>query len=184
MDTGVERSVTGLGKDETRDGGGETIAGGVSDIAAAVKGMGGGETTRLGPSWGELGRMGSERETDSERWASVGVDGVIGNAAGVWDTGDGETMCFRGVWGKLGGWGLFWSCSGGSSWMFRGSGASVCRLEWSRAGDTAIVDGHIVDDVAIRVGTGGVVIGSGGRTGARGASQGGQERAGRLLDRS
>ena len=55
---------------------------------------------------------------------------------------------FRGVLGKLGGWDALGQCSAGSSGVFRCFRA-VCRgPEGGRGGDTAVVDGRVVDDVA------------------------------------
>ena len=80
---GVKHGGTGLGGCETRDCGLETAGRGGSDTSTAVKDGGHRETARLVPSWGELGGMGSERRTGCGWGASVGVDGVVNNAAGV-----------------------------------------------------------------------------------------------------
>jgi hypothetical protein len=58
VDTGVEHGVTGLGRGETRDGGGKPMAEGGLEMAAAVKGMEGGGTTCSGSSRGELELVG------------------------------------------------------------------------------------------------------------------------------
>ena len=54
-----------------------------SASSAQSKRAGGVETARLGPSWGDLGRMGGGRWMGGEPGASVGVDGVVSDAAGV-----------------------------------------------------------------------------------------------------
>ena len=58
--TGVACGSTGLDGISTRDGGAKMAAEEALDMAAAVKGTGDGETTHLGPSWGELRQVGSE----------------------------------------------------------------------------------------------------------------------------
>jgi hypothetical protein len=97
VDTYVDHGGTGLEGGETRDGGRKTVGGGGSDISAAVKGPGDGETACLGPSRGGRGRINGERR------ASAGADGVVGDAGGVYQTGDAETARLRGGWGKQGG---------------------------------------------------------------------------------
>ena len=91
--------------------------------------------------------MGSERGVGGERGVSLGADGVVGDAGGVYHTGGGEAARLRGVWGVLGGWDALRGCSGGSRCVCRCSGGAVRGSEWGRAGDWAVVDG----DVAGRV---------------------------------
>jgi hypothetical protein len=43
----------------------------------------------------------------SEWGVSPGVDSVISDAAGVWDTGGSKTGRLRPYWGELGGWDMF-----------------------------------------------------------------------------
>jgi hypothetical protein len=58
-----------------------------------------------------------------------------------------------------------------------------CGPEWSRAGGLAIINRHIVDDMADPVDTSGIEVGSLCITGARVSSRGGLGCVGRLLDR-
>jgi hypothetical protein len=78
--------------------------------------------------------MGSVQDTEGERGAFAGADGVVGDAGGVYHTEDTETARLQGVWGELGGWDMFRGCSAGSSRVFRCSGAVVRGPEWGRAG--------------------------------------------------
>jgi hypothetical protein len=100
---------------ETRDGGRETTARGGSYMSTAVKDGGNGGTARLGPSWAELGWMGSERGCSESgsvfrcsrdvvrgpEWGGAGgtaiIDGhVDGDVAMVWRGSRWGT----GVWGS------------------------------------------------------------------------------------
>ena len=83
--------------------------------------------------------------------ASLGVDGVVGDAGGVYHTAGGEAARLLGVWGELGGWNRLWGCSAGSSRVFRCSVGVVRGSGWGRAGDSAVVDERVDDDVAGRV---------------------------------
>ena len=69
-------------------------------------------------------------------------------SAAVKDGGNNETARFQGTWGKQGGWDTVQGCPGVSPNVFRCSRAVVHGPEWGRAGDTAVVDGRVVDDVA------------------------------------
>lgn len=51
--------------------------------SAQLKCVGGGETARLGSSRGELGCTSGNEGVDGERGVSTGVDGVVGDTAGV-----------------------------------------------------------------------------------------------------
>lgn len=84
----------------------------------------GGETARLGLSWGELGQAGSEQAAGGCWGVSTGIESVVGDVSGVYHMDDADTAHLQGVWGKLWGWGWGWGCSGGS-------GATVRGLEWS-----------------------------------------------------
>jgi hypothetical protein len=77
-------------------------------ICDAVGAVGGSRcrTGVKGASWGRLGLVGSERGV------SPGVDSVVSDAAGVWDTGGGETGRLRPYWGELCGWDVFGGRSG------------------------------------------------------------------------
>jgi hypothetical protein len=105
--TGVELGSIGLEEGSTRDGGHETAAAAGPDVLAVVEDGGDGETTRLRLSWLELGQMGGEQGARGERGASLGVDGIVGDAAVPSGTGgvgdDGATVVdsgyTTGVWG-------------------------------------------------------------------------------------
>ena len=56
--------------------------------------------------------------------------------------------------------------------MVCGSGASVHGLEWSRAGDTAVVDKHVDDDMAHHIALGYIAGGRGTSWGGPGGKQG------------
>ena len=83
-----------------------------SASSAQSKHTGGGETARLGSSWGKLGCTGVDGGIDGERGMSTGVDGVIGDTAGVWEVVGGETACFWRLGAELSGWDAFGGCSG------------------------------------------------------------------------
>ena len=57
--------------------------GGSSDVLVAMKDGGDDETACLGLRWGEQGWMGSEEWMGGEPGASVGVDGIISDMAGM-----------------------------------------------------------------------------------------------------
>jgi hypothetical protein len=69
----------------------------------------------------------------------------------VYHTDDAETAHLRGVWGELGGWNVLGGRSGGSGVVLRRFRAVAGGLEWGRVGDPAVIDRHVVDDVAGRV---------------------------------
>ena len=108
-------------------------AGGASDILAVVKHGEDSETAHLGWSWGELGYTGVDGGIDGEWGMLQGMDGIIGDAAGVHDAGGHKMVCSWGVWGLLSGWDMLWGCSGGSPSMFCHPGAMVDGTEWGRA---------------------------------------------------
>jgi hypothetical protein len=85
----------------------------------------------------------------SGQGVEAGVDGVVSDVAGVWDTGGGETACFGGFCGRLGGRDGDWGCSEGSGAVCRRSRAAVHKPEWGRAGDWAVVDKHVDGDVTV-----------------------------------
>ena len=95
----------------------------------------------------------------------------------VKDGGDKVTARLGPGWGELGGWDMVGGCSSVSRCVLRHSWAVGCGLGWGRAGDTAVVDGHVVDDVAGNCG------GSGFATGFRGAKWGELGRLGRVCRR-
>jgi hypothetical protein len=105
-----------------------------SASSAQSKRVGSGETTRLGSSWGEPGRMGGEQGVGGGRGVFTGEDGVVGDAGGVYHTGGGETARFGVFWGEQGSWDAFQGCSGGSSRVLRCSGAVARGPERDRAG--------------------------------------------------
>ena len=109
-------------------------------------------TARLGWSLGELGCTGVDWGLDGEWGVLRGIDGVVGDAAGVHDAGGRKTAWLRGVWGISGGWDASGGCSGGSPGVFCRSSAMVSGAEQGRAGGNTVVDEYVVDDVAVRVG--------------------------------
>ena len=128
--------------------------------SAQLKHAGGGKTARLGSSWGELGCTRGDGGVGS-RWGLLsGVDGIVSDTAGVYDTGSGETARLWGFWGKLGGWNRLWGCSAGSSSVLCCFTAVARGPECGRAGERALVD----DDVAV------MQRGSSWETGDRGTS--------------
>ena len=76
------------------------------------------------------------------------MDSIVGDAGGVYHTDDTETACLWGVWGKSGDWNASGWCSTESRCMRCGFLAVARDPEWGRAGDMAVIDGHIVDDMA------------------------------------
>jgi hypothetical protein len=80
---GIEHSNVGLGGGSTTDGGcGTTVAWG-STVPVAVEGARGVETARLRVSWDELGCTGIDGGVDGEQGVLTGVDGLVGDLAGV-----------------------------------------------------------------------------------------------------
>jgi hypothetical protein len=79
---GIEHGGTELEGGSTRDGGGRMVPAGVSGVLAVIEGGGGSEKACLQPSWGEMGRMGSERGVGGGR-ASVGGVGNVGQQGDV-----------------------------------------------------------------------------------------------------
>jgi hypothetical protein len=62
------------------------VLGAVGNDAASLaqsKHAGGGKTARLRSGWGELGCAGVDGVVDGEQGVSTGVDGVVGDLAGV-----------------------------------------------------------------------------------------------------
>ena len=107
----------------------------------------GGGTGYGGRKTAAAGAMYSEGGTGGQTGGLRGLDGIVGDAGGVYHTGGGETARVQGVWGEQGGWDAFWGCSS----VFRCSGAVAGGPEWGRAGDSAVVDERVDDDVAGRV---------------------------------
>jgi hypothetical protein len=142
-----------------------------SASSAQSRQVGSGETVRLGPSRGERGWINGERRV------SAGADGVVGDAGGVYQTDDAETARLRGGWGKQGGWDTFRGCSESSSSVFRCSRAVVRGLEWGRAGNSAVVDERVDDNVVV------MSCGSGHTTGSWGTSWGSTVGSGRVYRR-
>ena len=156
MGTGVERGGTGLEGGGTRDRDCETVTAGGSDMVAAVKGTGFGETARLGSSWGKTGCTDGDRGMDGERGVLTGVDSVVGNTAGVYNAVGGETVRFCGFGGEQGRWDVFCGCFVGPGNVSCHFVAAVRVPVWGRAGGSTVVD----DDVAAA--WGGSMYGTGG----------------------
>ena len=76
------------------------------------------------------------------------TDSIVGDAGGVYHTDGTKTARLWGVWGKSGDWNASRGCSAESRCMHCGFPAAARDPEWGRAGDTAVIDRHIVDDVA------------------------------------
>ena len=159
----VKHSGTGLEGVSTRDRAYKTAVAEGLDTAAVVEDGGDSEMARQGPSWDKLEQVGGKQGVGggqgvlADRYGiggnaegvSTGVDGLISDMGGVWD-GGGETALLRGFWGELWGWDGAWGCSGGSRAVFHHSWAVAHVPEGARVGDVAIVEGHIVDDMAGR----------------------------------
>jgi hypothetical protein len=80
---------------------------------------------------------------------SMGVQGVVCDASGVYHMDDGETSHLLGFWGEPGGWNGLWGCSEDSSSGSRRFRAEACGPEWGRAGDSTVVDKRVDGDVAV-----------------------------------
>ena len=154
---GVGRGGTGLKGGGTRDGSRKTAAAAGSGTLANVKGTGSGETARLRASWGEPGRIASERgcfdESGSVRRRSRGVARVPeGARAGDTAVVDDDVVAERG--GSRRGTGVL-----GMSWSELGRmgserGASLC-VDVVVGDEAAVCDaGGVADDVAAVVGSG------------------------------
>ena len=89
---------------------------------------------------------------DGERGVSAVVNGVVSDVAGVGDAGGVETVRWWGFWGELGHWDVFCGCSVGPGNVSCHFVAAVRGPGWGRAGYSAVVDGHVVDDVAVTLG--------------------------------
>jgi hypothetical protein len=100
----------------------------------------GGKTVRLRSSWGVLGCAVGDRGLDSEQGVSTVVDGIVNDAAGVWDAGGGETARFGGFCGKLGGRNRLCECFDGSRSVCRCLGAGASGPERGRGQDLGVVD--------------------------------------------
>jgi hypothetical protein len=106
--------------------------------------------------------MGGKQAAQGERGASLRIDSVVGDAGGVYHTGDGETARSQGVWGELGVSDRLWGRSVGSGNVFRRSERPESRSKSGGTRGTGVVE----YDVAARLG------GSRCGTGVRGASWG------------
>jgi hypothetical protein len=90
--------------------------------------------------------------------------------------GGGETARLRGSGGERGSWDTSGGCFDMPGGVSRRPGAAARRSEWGRAVDTAVVDEHVDDDVAVVLGRLRCV------TGSRGTGWGEQRGLGWLLD--
>jgi hypothetical protein len=149
-----------------------------NDMASSAQSKcgGGGKTARLRLSWVGLGCTGGDGGVDSERGVSTGLDGVVGDMAGVWEVVSDETARFWVFWDEHSEWDRTWGCSEGSGRVCRRFGVVESGPGWGIAGDWAVVD----SDVADCVDAWGIVVGSWRITGARGGML---EGAGGLLVR-
>jgi hypothetical protein len=118
-----------------------------------------------------------------EQGVFLGVDNVVSDVAEVWDMGVGETSRFWVFWCELGGWDGLWGCFGGFMSVHHHFPAVARGPEWGRAGCSAIVDGHVIDDIACLVDACGVILGSWWITGAQRSSRGELGCLGGVLDR-
>jgi hypothetical protein len=119
----------------------------VGNVVASLaqsKCVGGGKTACLGSSWGELGCTGGDGGIDSERGVSTGLDGIVGDMAGVCEVVSNKTARFWVFWGEHSGWDRTWGCSEGSGRVCHRFRVVESGPGWGKAGDAAIVD----DDVA------------------------------------
>jgi hypothetical protein len=115
-------------------------------------------------SWVRLGCTGGYGGVDSEWGVLTGLDGIVGDMAGVWEVVSDETARFWVFWGKHGRWDRTWGCSEGSGRVCRCFRVVESGPEWGIAGDWAIVDSDVADCMDVW----GIVVGSWRITGARG----------------